>query len=409
MVKQTCCKPLPQDVIQRYLMQYLPPAELRRAACCCREWNDYASSDSMLSTRLLSDMKWSKWEFQNDVLNDRVRNDLQWESPEGIQRRILVPILKGINVLAATPVGSKSTSTLVLAAAIAGWDHPEQIKSIILVSTREVSEYVKTIYKQLTRNDTIMNCLIGTPTRILSDVKKRSCDRNQPSATLSNVTRILIDAWALTEGFYHTVRELCSYVSDKASLTILISTPVDPGHLSLMKSRCDIDSVLRYDTKEFRGSSNFFINQKLTYQVSSDKVKSVSKLLSVVETPCIVFVNHQKKADYMTRCLLQSGHVVCMVHEEMRRRDRELSVSIFLSSSIQVMCLTYLSVQDLVELNSIKTIIHATFEPPESYVSCLTCDRAAARTSIFMLDQSEEASQRRSLQEFFDTDITKYS
>lgn len=264
-----------------------------------------------------------------------------WEFPSDIQKKIIVPITTGRDVIAQAQSGSGKTGAFTISSLqLIDWSlNKPQI--IIISPTRELavqtnniakgvgtylfsSKNYKPIYTiggtnvsndiQTIRNQNVVY-ISATPGRIYDILSRKIID-------IENIKMVVIDEAdeMLSQGFKEQVHNILNILPKKIQISLFSATmPPEVIEIADTFMKKPLKLLMDNDKIPLEGIKQFIVNME-----EDDKIAALMDLYdSVSINQSMIFVNNKRKVDWLTKKMTTNGFVVSAIHAGMEKEQRE--------------------------------------------------------------------------------------
>lgn len=281
------------------------------------------------------------------------------ENPSVIQKKAIVPMSKGRDVLMHAQSGTGKTAAFTTGMLERLDTSAEEIQAIILSPTRDLAkqthrvvlalgDYINirshlSIGQQDLRTDiaglrTFPHVVTGTPGRILGNMSKgHLCTRNLKILVLDEVDVML------SEGFRDQVADIIAMVPQDTQVVVASATYNEDVHRIASKIQRDpVKIVLLKEEVSLAGIKQFYIDCECSSR-DVDRVK-LSILFDLYQrlhlNQTIIFVNSRRKAMWLADEMDHEDHTVSVIHGEMTQAERDQTLREFINGASRVLVAT---------------------------------------------------------------------
>lgn len=304
----------------------------------------------------------------------------QFKRPYPIQNQVIPAILHGRDLLAISKTGSGKTASFILPILqlirrTSG--ERRSLKALILVPTRELAAQVEEVAGQLGRHlsPRVKGCavfggvainpqmirlkgvelLVATPGRLLELVSKRSVQ-------LSSVATLVLDEAdrLLGEDFQEELKQILVMLPKKRQ-NLLFSATFREDVERLAESL--LADPLRVEIKSEKSEVELIAQQVYTV----DPARKGPLLRFLIKSgdwnQVLVFTSSQRKADQVTKKLLDNGISAAAFHSGMGQGGRTAALAAFKAGTLRVLVATDLAARGI----DVKSLPHVVnYELPRS-------------------------------------------
>lgn len=278
-----------------------------------------------------------------------------FEKPSEIQKRAILPVMSGGDVIGQAQSGTGKTGAFSIGMLNRIDKDNKQLQAIVLLPTRELALQVNTVVKGLSSYMNIQvilgvgggsirdqvdgiqrgaQVMIGTPGRVFDIISNR-IDRS----SLSGLKMLVMDEAdeMLSSGFQEQVREIFRFVPNDIQVCLFSAT---------LNS-----DVMRITDKFLRNPTNILVeNECLTlegirqYYVNMREQDKFSVLMDLYTTmsiaQCIIYCNNRSRVEEVAHLLTTNNFTVGAIHGQMEWDERKRIMDEFRSGRVRVLLAT---------------------------------------------------------------------
>jgi len=276
-----------------------------------------------------------------------------FEKPSHIQKKGIMPIITGKDIIAQAQSGTGKSATFVIGslAHINTDDNSTQI--LCLSPTRELSIQTAAVYKgigSMIKNlkvhvlvggnliDDDISCLKNDTPHIITGCPGRVFDmirRNHLKA--KKIKMIILDEAdeMLSVGFKEQVYNIFQYLKSDVQVALFSATlPPNIYDITNKFMRDPVKIIVKLEQLTLEGISQFFI------AVDDDRqkyatLKDLYGRMSVSQ--CIIYANSVKRVESLYEAMIEDGFPVCRIHSDMNKQDRDKSFMEFKNGTFRVL------------------------------------------------------------------------
>lgn len=275
--------------------------------------------------------------------------------PSDIQKRALVPIIKGRDVIAQAQSGTGKTSMVAITVCQIADTSTKQVQALIVSPTRELASQTEKViltvgdYMNIQAHTCIggksmgedikklekggFHVVSGTPGRVCDMIKRRTIN------TKSVKLMVLDEAdEMLSRGFKDQIYFLYRHLP--ADIQVVLISATLPDEILEMTHKFMTDPVrilVKRDQLSLEGIRQYII------KVEKEEWK-FDTLIDLYETltirSAIIFCNTRKKVDWLTERMRSNDFPVSSMHGEMPQKERDAIMSEFRSGRTRVLITT---------------------------------------------------------------------
>ena len=296
-----------------------------------------------------------------------------FEQPSPIQKRAIIPMIGGNDIIAQAQSGTGKTGCFVISALQLVNVDSTNVQIIILSPTRELSYqtkdvldkmgvYMKKLKTQLLIGGTstdidIKNLkennpqiLVGCPGRIHDIMRRKYINNN-------SIKLIVLDEAdeMLSAGFKEQVYNIFQYLSNDVQITLFSATmPPTLYNLTEKFMRNPISITVKQEQLTLEGIKQYYIKLDDDSQ-KYDTLKDLFGIYSVSQ--CIIYCNSIRRVSDLCDAMLQDGFPVCQLHSNLDKTERLKSYQEFKSGSQRVLISSNITARGI-DIQQVSTVIN---------------------------------------------------
>lgn len=345
-----------------------------------------------------------------------------FEKPSVIQRKAIVPLAKGLDIIAQSQSGTGKTGTFSIGILERIDTSKEYTQALILAPTRELASQIYDVIKALSnsiKNLRIQLSIGGTRSREFSRWEKPKDNHiiiGTPGRVLDNIKRkkIFVEdlkVFALDEademlsrGFVDQIYDIFQFIPNNTQVA-LFSATMPPEVLELSKKfiRDPVDILVKREQLTLEGIKQFYVG----LEKRSHKIDTLIDLFETISvTQCIIFVNKKYDAENLHQVLKENGFGTGLITGSMQQEERTSVIKSFRSGGTRVLITTGLLSRGF-DVQQVSLVIN--FDIPrdkESYIhSSGRCGRWGRKGCVINLVTEYEYENLKEIERFYDTKI----
>lgn len=277
-----------------------------------------------------------------------------FERPSLIQQRAIVPMAKGLDIIAQSQSGTGKTGAFSIGALARVDCTLQKVQALILEPSRELAnQSAKTatqigspmgitvqcsvgglsVGKDISAYRRGVQVVVGTPGRVLDLIKR---------GNLSTIDlRVLIMDEAdemLSSGFLEAMQEIMREIPRECQVALFSATlPPETLEITERFMKDPVRIVLSKDDVNLKGILQYYVDvgeERYKLDTLVDLFKSVSV------SQCIIFCNSRRKADTLTRLMTDQQFPVGCIHSELSTEERMEIMDAFGNGNTRVLIAT---------------------------------------------------------------------
>jgi translation initiation factor 4A len=321
------------------------------------ESNDYEK----LQTDNYGESKYEEIESFEDLKIDTniIRGIFSYgfENPSPIQKKAIVPLLDGQDVIAQAQSGTGKTATFCLGVLGIISTTENKTQALVLAHTRELALQIHNVFRQIGNYmDIIFNLsiggvsikdnieslckkprkphiVIGTPGRVLDMINKRAL-------TTSTLKILIIDEAdeMLSEGFINQIYNIFRTMPKTIQVGLFSATMTQNFfEISNKFMRNPIKILVKSEQLTLEGIKQYVID----VENNDYKFETLCDLYSLLTiNQSIIYCNNKKVVNTLTNKMTDANFSVSFIHSDITNQEREETMSAFRSGKTRVLIST---------------------------------------------------------------------
>jgi translation initiation factor 4A len=281
------------------------------------------------------------WDDEEVGLNPKVLRGIYsygFENPSPIQKRSIIPLSNGYDIIAQAQSGTGKTGAFVVGSLNIVEPKEKKTQVLILSPTRElatqsysvytaISQYMKINIKLLIGgtsteedrkdlHDNVPHVVVGTPGRIHDMMRRGHLES-------SGIKLFIMDEAdeMLSVGFKDQIYNIFQHLNNEVQIGLFSATmPEDVRNLTEKIMRDPVEILVKSEMLTLEGINQYYVaidDDHVKYQVIKDIFQSVSL------TQCIIYCNSVKRVQNLTDAMNQDGFPVICIHSGMDDKERK--------------------------------------------------------------------------------------
>ena len=314
---------------------------------------------------------WDELEIKTELLRGIYANG--FENPSPIQRKAIVPIIKGHDVIAQAQSGTGKTACFTIAGLELVDTDQSHVQLIILSPTRELSSQTKNVLDSIGQNmkslctqllvggtsteidikllkDKSPQVLVGCPGRIHDMMRRKHIN-------CGKIKLIILDEAdeMLSSGFKEQIYSIFQYLSKDIQIALFSATmPTSLYSLTDRFMRSPIKIIVKTEQLTLEGIKQYYINLEDDSQ-KYDTLKDLFSAFSVSQ--CIIYCNSVRRVSDLYDAMSQDGYPVCQIHSSLDKLDRQKNYEQFRSGSERVLISSNVTARGI-DIQQVSTVIN---------------------------------------------------
>jgi translation initiation factor 4A len=319
---------------------------------------------------------WDEYDIKSELL--RGIYAYGFENPSEIQKKAIMPIIKGRDIFAQAQSGSGKTGTFSIGTLQNIDTSINCIQAIILAPTHELAKQISTVITNLGAfmEKLVVKTIIGG-TSIQEDVSdiREKCPHIIVGCTgriydmiirkylkVSNVKMLVLDEAdeMLSKGFKDQIYNIFQHLSQNLQMVLFSATmPEDilnmtqkimknPVAITMKKEQLNLDCIKQYFVALGDDIHKY------------DTLKDLFSVISVNQ--CIIYCNNVKRVIDLQNAMTNDGYSVCSIHSSMDKADREKVFANFRNGTYRVLISSNITARGI-DVQQVSTVIN--FDVPK--------------------------------------------
>jgi superfamily II DNA/RNA helicase len=296
----------------------------------------------------------NSWE-DLDIPRDLLRGIYAYgfERPSPIQRKAIVPIMSGKDVIAQAQSGTGKTAAFSVGALSLVDVSKQETQILIMSPTRELTKQIALVISSIgnmmnglsvytlvggTSIDEDANKLKNTPPHVIVGCPGRVYDMIRRGNIKAKTIRLVVLDEAdemLSSGFKEQVYNIFQNFNNDIQAALFSATlPEYISNITNKFMRDPINIFVKTEALTLEGISQYFV------AVDDDKQKylAMKDLYSYISlSQCIIYCNSIKRVTDLYDAMIEDGFPVCCIHSNMDKSARDVAFADFRNGKFRVM------------------------------------------------------------------------
>jgi len=343
-----------------------------------------------------------------------------FEKPSAIQQRAILPLCKGLDVIAQAQSGTGKTATFTIGI-LQGIDFDRaEAQALILAPTRELAQQIQKVVLALgdylgvkchsciggtkVRDDIAklqagVHVVVGTPGRVYDMI----CRNVLKPDTIKIFILDEADEM-LSRGFKDQMYDIFTTLPKTVQVG-LFSATMPPDALDITKRFMNnpVRILVKRDELTLEGIKQFYIS----VEREDWKFETLCDLYDTLNiTQAVIFCNTRRKVDWLTDKMRQKEFTVSSTHGDISQRERDIILSEFRTGSSRVLITTDLLARGI-DVQQVSLVIN--YDLPrnlENYIHRIGRSGRFGRKGVAInFVTADDARALRELEQFYNTQI----
>jgi len=324
-------------------------------------------------------------EFKKLGLSENVIAALKkkgYVTPTEIQQKTIPVLLEGkLDLIAQSQTGTGKTASFAIPIIEKAKENSKHVQAIILTPTRELALQVSkeieslrgqkrlrvlAVYGGTSMNDQIqklrqgIDIVVGTPGRVIDQIKRRFLDLSQVSFTVLDEADEMLNM-----GFLEEIEKILENTNPHQRMLLFSATMPKPIQM-IAKKFMKEHLFLKIENKQL----TIGLTEQVYYEVaSSDKFEALRRVIDISdEFYGIIFCKTRVEVDILTRQLIDKNYSAAGIHGDISQEQREKVLSLFRAKRVNILIATDVAARGI-DVNDLTHVVNYSLpQNPESYV-----------------------------------------
>lgn len=307
-----------------------------------------------------------------------------FESPSPIQKKSILPILKGKDVIAQAQSGTGKTACFAISSIELVDTTIQTTQAIIMSPTRELSSQIKNVVDALainisnfksqllvggtyTENDIttlkedLPHIIIGCPGRIYDILRRKHIN-------LESIKLLILDEAdeMLSSGFKDQVYNIFDLLPTNIQKALFsASMPTAINELTSKFVTNPIKIIVKSEQLTLEGIKQYFVNLE-NDAMKYETLKDLFSTFSVAQ--CIIYCNSVTRVSDLYEAMNSDGYPVCLIHSNLDKSTRQTNYDDFRRGKFRVLISSNVTARGI-DIQQVSTVIN--FDIPKCVHSYL--------------------------------------
>jgi translation initiation factor 4A len=296
-----------------------------------------------------------------------------FEKPSEIQKRAILPIINGNDVIAQAQSGTGKTGAFTISTLQCIDTELNETQAIIIAPTRELASQIFKVLNTLsvfftnlkthllvggtsvqTDIDTLTNnkphVVVGCSGRIFDMIKRRHLNMN-------TIKLFILDEAdeMLSQGFKEQIHTIFQYFNDNIQVAIFSATlPRDVLQLTDKFMKSPVNITMKRENLSLEGIQQHFIAVNSDEQ-KFDVLKQLFDTLTISQS--IIYTNNVKRVADLYDAMIREEYPVCCIHSGMDKQQRAESFNAFRDGKYRVLISSDVTARGI-DIQQVGTVIN---------------------------------------------------
>ena len=336
---------------------------------------DVPTEEDEVDDSINPDFAFSSWDDENVQLSRALLRGIYgygFEKPSPIQKRAIIPMVRGRDIIAQAQSGTGKTGAFTIGT-LQLIDHKSKTTQAIIVSpTRELSRQTHDVLVSISSmlktkvqlliggtsteeditklKDDTPHIIVGCPGRIHDMARRKHID----SKTVKLIVLDEADEM-LSTGFKEQIYNIFQYLKNDVQIGLFSATMPSELHVLTEKFMRDpIKILVKQEMLTLEGIAQYYIG----VEDDGQKYMTLKDIFSIISlSQCIIYCNSVKRVTDLYEAMLEDKFPVCTIHSGMEREDRTKSYEEFKQGKYRVMISSNVTARGI-DIQQVSTVIN---------------------------------------------------
>jgi translation initiation factor 4A len=296
-----------------------------------------------------------------------------FENPSPIQKKAILPIIQGRDIIAQAQSGSGKTGTFTIGMLERVNVADKSLQAVIIAPTHELVKQIAVVVNGLAEamdgivvktmvggtsvrqdiedlRENLPHVIIGTAGRIYDLIRRRELE-------LRTVKMFVLDEAdeMLAHGFKDQIYNIFQFFNNEVQVVLFSATlPDEFFRITSKFMRDPVKIVMKAEELNLEGIDQRYV----ALQNDKDKFNMLKQLFEQLSvSQCIIYVNSIGRVNELYDAMTKEGFSVCCIHSSMNKEDREQTFLEFCSGSYRVMISSNITARGI-DIQQVSTVVN---------------------------------------------------
>jgi len=333
--------------------------------------NDICTSDGGGTVEIPSIEKWDDLNLKPDLL--RGIYNYGFENPSEIQKRGILPIINGRDMIGQAQSGSGKTATFTIGMLERLDIEKRTTQALIIAPTHELAKQITAVINALgsMMPTLVVKTLIGgtsitqdsddlrnNPPHIIVGCTGRIYDMiRRKHIKMLDIKLFILDEAdeMLSREFVDQIHSIFNYLNEEVQVALFSATmPDEIVHITKKFMRNPVHIEMKAEKLNLECIQQFYIALP-SDAAKYDTVKMLFGHLTVSQ--CIIYVNSVNRVVDLYNAMKDEGFSICCIHSSMKKEEREKAFSEFRTGTYRVMISSNVTARGI-DIQTVSTVIN---------------------------------------------------
>ena len=314
--------------------------------------------------------RWNELNLKENLL--RGIYSYGFENPSPIQKKGILPILTGKDVIAQAQSGTGKTGAFTVSMLQVINENVNEIQGLILAPTRELAGQIHTVITQLGTFMDNLKCalliggrstdqdqkdlelkphiVIGTPGRVHDLIRRRKINTK-------TIKLLVLDEAdeMLSSGFKEQIYNIFQFLGNNVQIALFSATlPDEIQSITEKFMREPVKILVKTESVTLEGIKQYYV----ALESDSQKYETLKDLFEAISvSQCIIYCNSIKRVNDLCEALTNDNFPVCCIHSGMEKEDRTKAYKEFTAGASRVLISSNLTARGI-DVQQVSTVIN---------------------------------------------------
>jgi len=343
-----------------------------------------------------------------------------FEKPSAIQQRAILPLVKGLDIIAQAQSGTGKTATFTIGILQRLDFSIADCQALILAPTRELAQQIQKVVialgdylnakchaciggtrvsDDITKLRNGVHIVVGTPGRVYDMLCRHAL---RPD----NIKMFILDEAdeMLSRGFKDQIYDIFQALPPRTQVGLFSATmPPEALEITQRFMNAPVRILVKRDELTLEGIKQFYISVDRE-EWKLDTLCDLYDTLNI--TQAVIFCNTRRKVDYLTDKMRARDHTVSSTHGDIGQQERDIILNEFRTGSSRVLITTDLLARGI-DVQQVSLVIN--YDLPrnlENYIHRIGRSGRFGRKGVAInFVTQEDIRALRELEQFYNTQI----
>lgn len=330
--------------------------------------NNFKKENTYVNKDILD---WEELDTQINIL--RGIYSYGFEKPSPIQKKAIVPMIEGKDIIAQAQSGTGKTGAFTVGTLCSIDTDKMETQALLLSPTRELAKqtfnvlssighYIETLNVKLlvggtnseddikSLKDNTPQVIVGCPGRVYDMLRRNNIDHR-------HIKLIVLDEAdeMLSSGFNEQVYNIFQYLDSNVQVCLFSATiPNDLMALTNKFMRDPVEILIKTDMLTLEGIKQYKVNvddDACKYETVKDLYDSISL------SQCIIYCNSVKRVQDLYDAMIEDKFPVVCIHSNMEKDERDAAYNDFKTGKYRVLVSSNVTARG-VDIQQVNTVIN---------------------------------------------------